>query len=163
MSFAPLDSEVLFSTTIREGPLVFAVWCAILASKDQDGFTGLTPESLAALMSDPKSGRIQRVEEIEAAWGVLSSPDPGSRNQEFQGRRIIPTGDGRWLVVSHEKYRVKYNRAVRIEQLRIAKARQREKEKRQCVMSACERPGVSEVDGVWVCSLHAGEDVETTA
>lgn len=129
MSYAPLDSDILYSTTIKEGPMVFAVWCAILASKDQDGVTALNPESVALLMSDPKEQRFQPLEPIEEAWGVLTAPDPGSRNKEHEGRRIIPTGDGRWLVVSHEHYRQKHQKLRRQEQLRDAKARQREREK----------------------------------
>jgi len=123
MSYAPLDSDVLFSTTIKEGPVVFAVWCAILASKDQDGVTALNPESLALLM------RTSDVEGMRAAWEVLAAPDPKSRNPEHEGRRIIPSGDGRWIVVSHERYRLKHQKLVRREQLRAAKERQRAREK----------------------------------
>lgn len=129
MSYAPLDSDVLFSTTIKEGPVVFAVWCAILASKDQDGVTALNPESLALLMSKPGEGRVVSVETIAEAWNVLAAPDPRSRNPEHEGRRIIPTEDGRWLVVSHERYRLKHQKLRRQEQLRDAKARQRERER----------------------------------
>lgn len=140
MSYAPLDSDILYSTTIKEGPMVFAVWCAILASKDQDGVTALNPESVALLMSDPKEQRFQPVEPIEEAWKVLTSPDPGSRNQEHQGRRIIPTGDGRWLVVSHEHYRQKHQKLRRQEQLRDAKARQREREAREKLFTGEQQP-----------------------
>ena len=129
LSYAPLDSDILFSTTIKEGPVVFAVWCAILASKDQDGVTALNPESLALLMSNPEKGLVASLEEIQAAWKTLAAPDLKSRNQEHGGRRIIPTEDGRWIVVSHEKYRVKHQKLHRQEQLRFAKQRQREREK----------------------------------
>lgn len=111
--------------------MVFAVWCAILASKDQDGVTALNPESLALLMSKPGNGHHADVGAIQSAWDVLSAPDPGSRNKEHEGRRIIPVGDGRWLVVSHEKYRQKHQKLRRQEQLRDAKARQREREARE--------------------------------
>ena len=145
MSYAPLDSGVLFSTTIKEGPVVFAVWCAILASKDQDGFTELNPETLVGLMSNPLEGKIADYGAIKSAWETLAGPDEGSKNQEHGGRRIIPTPDGRWWVVSHEKYRLKHSKAVREEQLRQAKQRQRAREKAE--KSAASEPDLCEVCG----------------
>jgi len=122
--YAPLDSEALFSSAFMEGPLPWAVWTAILASKDKDGLTSLNPTALA---------RMWRVdeEEVQKAWDVHTSPDPKSKNKEYQGRRLIPTEDGRWLVVSHAQYRERFREEKRREQLRLAKQRQREREKRE--------------------------------
>lgn len=161
MSYAPLDSGVLFSTTIKEGPVVFAVWCAILASKDQDGFTELNPETLVGLMSNPLEGKIADYGAIKSAWETLAGPDEGSKNQDHQGRRIIPTPDGRWWVVSHEKYRLKHSKAVREEQLRQAKQRQRAREKaaaeQKCAV-CLEGPVVGAVQGALLCEKHFAED-----
>jgi hypothetical protein len=123
MSFAILDSGALNSSITDQGLIVWAVFMAILADKDKDGITTLSPKAIA------KNFCHENVEEIETAWNILAAPDPASKNKEQGGRRIIPTGDGRWLVVSHEKYRSIHKQAVRREQLRQAKARQREKEK----------------------------------
>jgi hypothetical protein len=147
VSYAPLDSDILYSTTIKEGPVVFAVWCAILASKDQYGVTALNPESLMALMSKPTEGRIADLAAIREAWDILAGPDPDSHNQDFEGRRIIPTADGRWLVVSHERYRLKHQKLRRLEQLRDAKARQRERERAAGVNEAPPVPPEDEGEG----------------
>ncbi len=122
MSYAPLDSQSLFSTAFRAGPLEWAVWTAILAAKDQDGFVSISPDALAALWTCD-------VGPIQKAWDVHASPDPKSKNKEYEGRRIIPMDDGRWLVVSHEYYRDKHREAARKEASRVAKARQRAKVK----------------------------------
>ncbi len=122
MSYAPLDSQSLFSTAFRAGPLEWAVWTAILAAKDQDGFVSISPDALAALWTCD-------VGPIQKAWDVHASPDPKSKNKEYEGRRIIPMDDGRWLVVSHEYYRDKHREAARKEASRVAKARQRAKAK----------------------------------
>lgn len=155
MSFAPLDSEILFSTTIKQGPMVFAVWCAILASKDEMGVTALNPETLVGLMSDPLEGRIADYGAIKAAWEVLAAPDPKSKTQEFEGRRIIPSGDGRWVVVNHEKYRIKHQREVRKIQLLVAKQKQRRKEKQGvCEVEGCGEPAETAVEGRLFCLAH---------
>lgn len=108
MSYTPLDDGITMSTvSICGGPVVLAVWTVIMASTDQDGVTKLTPRALEALWS--KSRDPLTLEAIEAAWEYLASPDEGSANKDHAGRRIVPTDDGRWLVVSHEKYRERHS------------------------------------------------------
>jgi hypothetical protein len=121
MSFAILDSGALNSTLCDQGLVVWAVFMAILADKDKDGITTLRPKQIAKNFHHP-------VKEIEDAWDVLAKPDPESKNDAHEGRRIIPTDDGRWIVVSHDKYRSIHKQAVRQEQIRSAKQRQRARE-----------------------------------
>lgn len=123
MPYTPLDSSALYSTAFRTGPLPWAVWTAILAAMDSDGVVSINPSFLAAQW--PGVSRA----EIEEAWSVHTKPDPDSKNEEFEGRRLIPYEGGRWLVVSHQEYRNKYSKAIRAEQLRAAKQRQRQREK----------------------------------
>ena len=141
MSYAPLDSESLFSSAFMAGPLPWAVWCAILASKDQDGMTALNPEALARMW------RID-IEIVQKAWDVHTKPDKLSKNKEHDGCRLIPTPDGRWLVVSHEQYRDKFREERRKEQLRLAKQRQREREKAAKAFAPPEVPVSPETAGV---------------
>lgn len=108
--YAPLDEGLPTSTvSIHGGPLVVAVWTCLMASKDQDGITRLTPDAIEALWS--KSQEPRPLEHIKAAWDYLCSPDAKSANRDFEGRRLIPTGDGRWRLVSHEKYRDRHSGA----------------------------------------------------
>lgn len=123
MGYTPLDEEVIYSTVFRQGPMVFAVWCAVLAAADQDGMTALNPKALE-LLWDHKV----HMKHINEAWDRLTSPDPDSKNREHAGRRIIPTEDGRWFVVSHQKYRDKFRAEVRRMQVADAKRRQRERD-----------------------------------
>lgn len=120
--FTPLDSQAIFSTVFLEGPLVWAVWTAILASIDADGNTTLSPRHLSILWQTP-------VEEIEAAWAKHTEPDPHSKNPEFGGRRLIKTEDNKWHVVSFQKYRDAHTKDYRTMRIRDAKRRQRAKEK----------------------------------
>jgi hypothetical protein len=159
VSYAPLDADVLYSTTIKEGPVVFAVWCAILASKDQDGISALNPETAAVLMSNPLEGKLADFEAIKAAWDVLASPDPKSKNKAHEGRRIIPTGDGRWFVVSHEKYRTKHRKYERKEANAEYQRRHRAKVKDKAaeVCAVCDGPGPIAAFGGYFCEEHAGK------
>ena len=107
MSYSPLDDSTPYSSiNTGGGPTILAVWCLVLASKNQDGVTALNPSAVYGLWlgsQEPKT-----LEDIQKAWDYLTSPDKKSKNQEHEGRRIIPTEDGRWFVVSHYKYRQMY-------------------------------------------------------
>jgi hypothetical protein len=130
MPYTPLDSQAMFSTAFLEGPLPWAIWTAILSTADQDGITSLSPLYLARAWRMP-------VEEIAKAWDIHTQPDPSSKNKEHEGRRLIETDNGRWLVVSHAQYRAQYTEDVRKARLRDAKRRQRAKSKGLNV--ACEK------------------------
>lgn len=127
MAYAPWDDGLPFSTVnINGGPTVLAVWGLIVASKDQDGITNLNPASIVGLWSN--SLEPKPLEAVQAAWDYLCAPDPLSKNRDEGGRRIVPTGDGRWRVVSHEKYREKYRAEKRKRQLAEASKRYRDKQ-----------------------------------
>lgn len=130
MPFTPLDSQSLYSSAFMSGALPWAVWTAILSSIDADGTTALSPAYLAAIWHLSE-------DEIRQAWNVHTEPDPKSKNTSHGGRRMIPMEDGRWLVVSYERYREKYRPEFRKEMARIAKQRQRAKEKGIGVTCQC--------------------------
>ena len=136
MPFTPLDSQAVFSTAFMSGPMPWAVWTAVLSSADSDGMTSLNPHVLARLWNCP-------LEDIQAAWDVHTQPDPLSKNQDHEGRRLIPLDGGRWLIVSHSRYREQYSPEFRREQLRLAKRRQRAREKGLNVVCKC---------GAWVAT-----------
>jgi len=119
--YTPLDSQSVFSTAFMEGPLPWAVWTAILATADSDGVTAINPPLLARIWRIP-------IEQVQGAWDVHTHPDPLSKNKEHEGRRIIPTKEGRWFVVGHKLYREMYSKEKRADGLREAKRRQRAKE-----------------------------------
>lgn len=124
MSFAILDGKALTSSITDQGLIAWAVWTAILADKDQDGITTLNPRYLVKVFCCPELLPL-----VEDAWKALTEPDPHSKNAEHEGRRLIPVDDGRWLVVSHEKYKQIYRKEVRRDYLTQAKRAQRDREK----------------------------------
>ena len=135
MSFAILDGKALTSSVTDQGLITWAVWTAILADKDQDGITTLNPRYICKVFQCP-----DQLDLVEEAFRVLSSPDPHSKNTEAEGRRIIPVDNGRWLVVSHEKYKQIYRKEVRREYLTQAKRAQRERERKATEQPEREAP-----------------------
>lgn len=148
MTYSPLDADLLTSTVLKEGPDVVAVWVLLLASMDKLHETRLTPASAASLLriSDERS---------EAAFAVLASPDPKSRNQEHGGRRIIAGRDGAWMLVSGEKYARRASRAAASERQRRYLDRKTKRDQAQCTEAECRKAADCEVDGRLVCTEHA--------
>jgi hypothetical protein len=125
MAYTPLDSDLLTSTLLKEGPVVVSAFVLILASRDRFGETSLQPATVASLL------RIAD-DEADEAFRVLSSPDPLSRNRDSEGRRIIPIEDGRWRIVSSEKYQYRASKAAATERQR----RHREKARQDPTIEA---------------------------
>lgn len=94
--FVKLWASILDSSVWREPPAHRLVWITMLAMKDKHGFVGASIDGLA---------RRANVSEEDAASAVASflAPDPRSRNQENEGRRIkaVPRG---WHILNHEYF-----------------------------------------------------------
>lgn len=79
------------------GPVVFSVWGYVIAN---------TVDSRVELNARPLAGIIgTTTAEIEKAIDFLCQPDPESRNQAYEGRRLVREGQYQFFVVSHEIYR----------------------------------------------------------
>lgn len=153
MGYTPLDEDVIYSTVFERGPMVFAVWCAILATSDANGVSALNQRTLFKLWD----GKVA-MHHIDEAWHVLSGPDLESKNKDHGGRRIIDYGDGRWFVVSHQKYREKHRAEVRKHQLAEAKRRQRARDAGE-MCAECDSPpdpgSEKNKDGRLFCAVHS--------
>jgi hypothetical protein len=103
--YTKLFGSILASTIWREPDTTRLVWITMLALSDKHGVVEASVPGLAAL---------SRVSEPAArmALATLSTPDPDSRSQLEDGRRIVAV-DGGWLLVTHAKYRAKMNRDLR--------------------------------------------------
>jgi hypothetical protein len=154
MSYTPLHRGLLTSTLLKEGPDVVAVWALILASTDKLGESDMTPSAAASLL------RISD-ERAQAAFDLLAAPDPASKNQEYEGRRIIHREDGKWFVVSHAKYQGLASRAAASDRQRRYEANRKEREAQAkaaedtCDEPVCGRPAETAVGGRRVCTAHA--------
>lgn len=105
------------------GVAVFAVWGYVI-SHTQRSRVELNPKKLA----DTLGGT---VEEIESAIDFLCKPDPGSRNQSREGRRLVKEGAFQFYVTGWEEYQKIRNEDERREYNRAAKRAERLRRKKE--------------------------------
>jgi hypothetical protein len=150
MAWNPLHDGLLSSSILAEGPDVVAIWSLLVASSDRFGVSIITVPFAASVLriSDDRA---------EEAFRVLSSPDPKSRNKSEGGRRIIPTDEGGWRLVSHAKYRTLASKQAAAEaQQRYAYRLKAEASAREtCEIPGCDSTVAGAIDGKRVCSAHA--------
>ena len=113
------------------GADVFAVWSWVIANAGPKGILEINPALLAAMIGEP-------VEAIETALAFLQAPDPRSRSDAEQGRRLIHEGAFTYRVVNHAQYRA----------ARDAEERREYKRNKQRKYRARNCPQVSTVDNV---------------
>lgn len=76
---------------------VFAVWGYVIANTQTDSHVELNPTLLATIFGCSTA-------EVNAAIECLSAPDPNSRNQEEEGRRLVKKAPFIYFVVTWEEY-----------------------------------------------------------
>ena len=111
------------------------VWLTILPMADKHGHIDLTHQAIAALTGWP-------IELLKQAINELMQPDPESRSEAHEGRRLVLIDpDNRswgWKVVNHERYREKARKsAYDAERTASGKDRERKAEERE------QRPAMS--------------------
>jgi len=98
MAWNPLDSDLLSSSILINGPDVVAIWTLLLVSADKHGESYITVPFVASALQISK-------ERVKAAFEILQAPDLDSRSKELEGRRIVKTDDETgWLIVSHANH-----------------------------------------------------------
>ena len=115
--YTKLFNSILASTVWREPMEVRIVWITLLAMADKDGIAEGSVPGLADFARIP-------VEATRKAIARLSAPDPDSRSQEHEGRRIQAV-DGGWQLLNHAKYRAKMGADERREYNRLKQAQYR--------------------------------------
>ena len=95
--FTKLFSSILTSTVWQEDDPTRLLWITMLAAADARGIVEASIPGLAAL------ARI-RLPECETSLNKLSQPDPYSRTQEHEGRRIDKVTGG-WKILNYAYYR----------------------------------------------------------
>ena len=117
--YTKLFNSILASTVWNESLETRVVWITLLAMAGKDG---------VAEGSIPGIAVLARVSQAAARRAIvkLGQPDPNSRSQEFDGRRIEKV-DGGWLLLNHAKYRAKLNADERREYFKLKKRQQRSK------------------------------------
>jgi len=117
--------ESMYDGSLREDWIVMIVFQQMIILCDPDGVVDMTPEALSARTNIP-------LEHIAHAIQELEKPDPKSRSQEKEGRRIIRLSENRdwgWEIVNHQYYRDLHDADDKREKARIRQQRSREKRK----------------------------------
>jgi 5-methylcytosine-specific restriction endonuclease McrA len=98
--YVKLFNGLIHSSIWKQPHETFKVFITFLLMKDSGGVVFADNEWIASV------ARVT-VEQADAAILYLTSPDPESRDDANEGRRIEPIDDERmlWLVLNHEKYR----------------------------------------------------------
>ena len=95
--YTKLFNSILDSTIWQESNETRLLWITMLAMSDKRG------EVLASIPGLAKRAGIS-LPDCERALTVLLSPDPYSRTEDYEGRRIEAV-DGGWILLNHAKYR----------------------------------------------------------
>lgn len=96
-SFTKLWSSILDSSVWGQPPEIKVVWITMLAMAERDGYVGASVDGLAR-----RSG--VSIEWAQKALESFLAPDPMSRSQDFDGRRIEVAPRG-WRILNWDKFR----------------------------------------------------------
>ncbi len=121
MGYTKLFSEIVMSTVWREKDTTRLVWITMLALRNRHHVVEGSIPGLA------DCARVS-IKACRVALRVLSEPDPDSRSQEQEGRRIEQV-DGGWFIINGEKYRRKMSEDERREKNAIYQKNHRERKK----------------------------------
>lgn len=97
-AFVKLYATILDSSLWLEAEGTRLLWITMLAVADPQGYVRASVAGLA------RRANISR-EACEEGLRVLASPDPDSRTEEHEGRRIEEVAPGTWLVLNLRAYR----------------------------------------------------------
>jgi hypothetical protein len=102
VGFTKLDEGIVTSTIWFEEDDVLRVWIYLLACADSEGLVFVTVPAIAA----HNKMSVDRAREILEKF---ASPDPDSRNQNHEGRRIAITRESDFVieVLNYQNYRLK--------------------------------------------------------
>lgn len=97
MSYTKLFNSIITSTIWTEDDKTRIVWITMLACADKNGEVQASIPGLARLAGVP-------LEDCRTAINKFLSPDPDSRTQDDEGRRVEVI-DGGWSLLNFRKYR----------------------------------------------------------
>lgn len=126
MGFSKLDDALIQSSLMSEPPHVFKVFLTMVSLAKADHVARVSATFLAAVC-------YMSQEQIDDALQRLQDPDPRSRTEVDEGRRIKKI-DGGYFIINHAKYRAD----TRSEYLRLKQAKAREKARLKAEQKAAE-------------------------
>ena len=120
MSFSKLDEGIIHSSVWSEGYPTRILWITLLAMKDEVGFVAASKPGLI------RAANIT-ADEFTSAITCLESPDPNSRTEDYDGRRVEKI-EGGWIILNHEKYRLHGDRQRELTRERVRKYREKKRD-----------------------------------
>jgi hypothetical protein len=96
--YVKILSSILDSSIWAEPDDVVRVWVTMLAMANRDGYVGASAGGIAA-----RSRTVSR-ERVSECLAMFEAPDPDSRSEEYEGRRIQKVDRG-WLILNYKKIR----------------------------------------------------------
>jgi len=129
--FVVIDAEILSSSVWQEELHVKVVWLTLLILCDTEGYVGAALPGIASAAG-------VTLAQAEEALQKLQAPDPYSRTQENDGRRLEVAERG-WRVLNFKAHIDRLSREREKARARLRQWRKRRKEKREG--SASDRDG----------------------
>lgn len=117
-TYTKLFSSIVDSTIWCESSDTKVVWITLLALADRHGYVPASVPGLA------KAAAVS-VDAVREALAKFMAPDPDSRSQEYEGRRV-DVADRGWLILNYERFR-----DMRDEEARKEYERERKREQRK--------------------------------
>lgn len=96
--YGKIFASMYSGSMVGSGPLAFACWAYVLANKDQDGLVELNPILIAAAIGQCTS------DDVEKVISAFCEPDPKSRSQDEEGRKLLRRSSFMYAVVNHKVY-----------------------------------------------------------
>lgn len=146
--------DSMYDGTLAEDWRALITFQQMIVLCDADGVIDMTPGAISRRTGIPS-------EHIEAGIQILENPDPYSRTEGDEGRRIIRLDAHRpwgWLIVNHSKYKNLQDSDTVREQNRERKRRQRERAKQTSDSVTPESRNVTECHA---SSRHTDTDTDT--
>lgn len=134
--------QSIYDGTLVEDWRALVTFQQMLVLCDADGVLDMTPRAISRRTGIP-------IEHIEAGIHVLESPDPTSRTETEEGRRIVridPHREWGWRLVNYTKYKEIRNEEDRREYMRKYMADRRKDEKFTNVNSKQELAKLAHID-----------------
>ena len=95
--YVKLFSDLLASSIWCEDNETRLVWITLLVMADEDGVVRARAPGIAGMANVPRDA-------VDKALGKFLDPDPDSRTEDHEGRRIKAIDEG-FLVLNYAKYR----------------------------------------------------------
>ncbi len=111
MGFTKLDQGIVNSSIWSEPLATRVLWITMLAMSDEAGFVSTSVPGLIRASNISK-------EDFESGIKTLESPDPYSRTQDNEGRRIEKI-EGGWVILNYPKYREREDKDFHREYMRV--------------------------------------------